>query len=292
MSLPKFGPVRREIPVLDASTAANPWVPGGVVQAVEQKLPPRQPTNAERARTIVSNNRLAVLSLVMTETVVPVGFVIPYSVDEAGVPYFGVRSGMVTTMQLRQRMPVSVTVAESPLTASHAGFNGGVTILGKLDQVSRNDRHFDDIVQFYGRMQPVEAAAVKRGASDLFRITVAVILMTAPTNDGEALRIEADEYGDASSDALAAVAPSLVSHLDNDHGGSLVLLCRAFGGQPDASSARLAGIDQHGMDLLVVTPKGRESVRLNFGHPVSTAEEVRRELATMARGARFKLGVG
>jgi len=70
------------------------------------------------------------------------------------------------------------------------------------------------------------------------------------------------------------------------------LLCRAFGGQPSASAAELAGIDKYGMDLLVMTPEGRKSVRIAFAHPVTSPEEVRRELTAMARGARFKLGVG
>lgn len=279
------------MPVLDARTAANPWSPTERESVVEAVPRSRMPTHAERARTIVGSNRLAVVSIVPGDAGLPVGMVVPYAIDERGTPSFGVRCAITEAMQLQGGMPVSLTVAETPLTASHAGVIGGVTLMGKLRAVKRSDRDHDAITQSYARMQPAEASALKRGASTLYLLNPAVVLLTITVGDGDVERVDIDEYKAASSDPLAAVAPGLISHM-GDADGALVLLCRAFGGQPGATGARLAGVDQHGIDLLVTTAKGRESVRLSFGHPVSTADEVRRELTTMARAARFKLGVG
>lgn len=289
MALPKYGGGKKKtIPVLGASDVSDPWANAGLAPTPSTDGPAQHAmTDAERARTVVGNNRLAVLSVTVANGAAAVGFVVPYAVDDDGMPILAIRPGIESRGQLRSGTTASLAIAETPLTATAAGVVGGISLLGDVDILGGADLEAAHTV--YMRTQPVDAGMVKRGAGRLYRFNVASFLIGV--DGGEMSAFDVDEYLSASPDPLAAVAPALVAHLGSDAGGSLVLLCRAFGGQPKATAATLVGIDQYGMDVLATTPQGRESVRLNFSQPVAAAEDVRRELTVMARGARFKLGM-
>lgn len=271
------------------TSAANPWGTANVTD-VEEDLSKHEPSDAERARTVLGNNRSAVLSVAVGDAApAPIGFAVPYAVDEKGFPIAGVRPGIERATRLRDGMQVCLAVAETPLTAASSGTPGGVTVLAVATSLQPGPE-VESVLSMFIRTQPAEASAVKRGASKLYRLTPSVILVAS--GSGEVVRVDTDEYRASSSDPLAAVAPGLVSHLANDENGSLVLLCRAYGGLHSTKSAELVAIDQYGMDLLAATATGQEPVRIAFSHTVSSPDDVRRELTAMARGARFKLGAG
>jgi putative heme iron utilization protein len=271
--------------VLDHSSAANPWHTASTTE-VEDSIK-HEPTDAERARTVLGNNRSAVLSVAIGES--PLGFAVPYAVDEIGVPIVGIRNGIERSLRLNTEVHVCLAVAETPLTATHSGAPGGVSVLATAHPIG-GPQELSHALATFVRTQPAETSAVKRGYSKLFRLTPTVILVAG--GSGEISRVDIDEYTASSSDPLAAVAPGLVAHLANDEHGSLVLLCRAYGGLHKTKSAELVAIDQYGMDLFATTDSGREAVRIPFSHAVSSPDDVRRELTAMARGARFKLGAG
>ena len=283
------------MPVVDHRTSASAWsVPTGGESSgdpVEEDSSPRKVTDAARARTIVENSRTAVLGVAVGEPALPAGFVVPFVISGNGHLFVGIRPHIERAIGIDRLLQVSMTIAETPLTASHASSHGGVSLLGILSSIMQSGEQFDNAIVEYTRGQPADSGQVKRGFSKLFLFSPDKIMVTIASGTGIA-RVAAEEYADASSDPLAAVAPGLLTHLNGDDGGSLVLLCRAYGGQPGAVSAKLSSIDQYGMDLLVRTAHGRGSVRLNFSRPILTSDEVRHELSVMARGARFKLGVG
>ena len=70
----------------------------------------------------------------------------------------------------------------------------------------------------------------------------------------------------------------------------MVLCCKAFSRATEISAARMTGVDRYGFDMSVVTPVGPRPVRLAFGEPVSTPEEVRAALIAMVKDARSRLG--
>jgi putative heme iron utilization protein len=281
------------MPVMDHRTTPSPWaVP--VAPRVNDELADDHAhkstvSDADRARAVVSNNRLGVLSVVCGEPAAPFGVVVPYGTDANGAPYVSVRPGIASTTCITNGVAASLTIAETPLTANHAGGNGGISVVGTLEVILQPSPEFTAIIAEYTRNQPADAAAVKRGAARLFKLSPIRISMMSTS--GDAINVVPKDYEKASADPLAAVAPSLVSHLSGDS-STLVLLVRAYGGQPAANTAELMGIDQFGMDLLVHVGHEEQSVRLSFTRPVATSEELRLELAAMARGARFKLGVG
>jgi putative heme iron utilization protein len=54
----------------------------------------------------------------------------------------------------------------------------------------------------------------------------------------------------------------------------------------------MTGVDRYGFDMSAMTAKGPRPVRLAFGTPVSTPDEVRAALISMVKDARSKLGLG
>jgi len=292
MALPNYGRSKRGMPILDHRAAAtNPWQVAPPIDALpgdEVPYDASAPSVAERARTAFANTRSGVLGVAVGDAAVPVGFSVPFGVDDSGRPLVGLRTAVLAELDLRPEQPVSFTVAETPLTAGASGGPGGVSILGTMEAVPRHE--LEAAWSDYTRAQPGDAPALRRGLGRLLRIRPARIVVT-DTVDG-VMAVDLDAYSRSSADPLAGVAPGLVTHLSNDHDGTLVLLARAFGNQPSARAAQLVAIDQYGMDLQVATGTGRQAVRLSFTKPVASSEEVRREITMMARGARFKLGIG
>jgi putative heme iron utilization protein len=275
------------VKVAGSTFAPNPWATPSVTD-VEEDLSKHEPSDAERARTVLGNNRSAVMTVSVSDA--PLGFAVPYALDDKGFPLVGVRPGIERAMRLRGEAQVCLAVAETPLTSASSGSPGGISVLAVATPLAGNTPECEMALSHFVRTQPAEASAIKRGASRLYRLVPSVILVASGT--GEINRVDVMEYKAASADPLAAVAPGLVSHLASDEHGSLVLLCRAYGNLHTTKSAELLGIDQYGMDLLATTQKGQESVRIAFSHSVSSPDDVRRELTAMARGARFKLGAG
>lgn len=255
----------------------------------EEDLARHEPTPAERARTVLASSRAGVLSAPVGESAAPMAFSVPYAVDEKGFPIASIRPGVERSMRIRSGMQVCFTVGETPLTAANASTPGSVSVLAMLTMMSPGPER-DRALSEFTRSQPAEASAIKRNAAKLALIGPSAVLVAS--GNGDVVRVPIAEYVKATSDPLAAVAPGLVSHLAADENGSLVLLCRAYGGLHDTKSAELVGIDQYGMDLLATITSGRKNVRIPFSHSVSSPDDVRRELTAMARGARFKLGAG
>lgn len=81
-----------------------------------------------------------------------------------------------------------------------------------------------------------------------------------------------------------------VRHVNEGHADDLLAVARAFGGHPDATSARADRIDRDGIDLVLDTPRGTARSRVNFAQPVADgdpngAPAAFRELAGRARAA-------
>jgi hypothetical protein len=274
--------------VANSPAAAGRWSNVAAVGDSEEDLSKHEPTDAERARTVLGNNRSAVLSVSVGDA--PLGFAVPYALDDKGIPLVGIRPGVERAMRIRGETQVCLAVAETPLTAASSGSPGGISVLAMTSALQPGTPEVEMALSHFVRTQPAESSAIKRGASKLYRLIPNVILVAS--GSGDIVRVDVDDYRAASADPLAAVAPGLVAHLGSDENGSLVLLCRAYGNLHGTKSAELVGIDQYGMDLLALTNNGHEPVRIAFSHSVSSPDDVRRELTAMARGARFKLGAG
>jgi len=91
------------------------------------------------------------------------------------------------------------------------------------------------------------------------------------------------------ADPLAAAAPLILDHLNDDHADSLLLVARAQGGHPEATGARAVGVDRLGLDL-VVDDATAAPVRVAFGAPAEDTTRVREEAVALVAEAKAITG--
>ncbi|GHJ07287.1 hypothetical protein TPA0907_16540 [Micromonospora humidisoli] len=89
------------------------------------------------------------------------------------------------------------------------------------------------------------------------------------------------------ADTVAAVS----RHMNDDHAADSLLICRTLGGCPDATRARVTGLDGDGMDFAVTLDDIEVPVRLPFAHRLTERAEIRREVVRMYEQACAALGV-
>lgn len=80
-----------------------------------------------------------------------------------------------------------------------------------------------------------------------------------------------------------------VRHLNDTRADDLLTVAKAFGGHPDATSARAERIDRDGIDLVLATPGGPSMARISFVEPVvedAGADEMRAAFTELTRRAR------
>lgn len=103
--------------------------------------------------------------------------------------------------------------------------------------------------------------------------------------------IDAETFAAATPDPIAASAPGIIAHMNEDHEHNLIDYARAFLGRSSASAAKMKGIDRYGFDVVVSDEDGEPSVaRLMFSKEIASAREARAELVAFAKKAREVLG--
>jgi putative heme iron utilization protein len=77
------------------------------------------------------------------------------------------------------------------------------------------------------------------------------------------------------------VVARIAQHMNEDHAADNVLICRALGGQPAATEARVSGLDADGMTF-VATVDGRPvPVTIPFSTRLTHRGQVRTEVIRM-----------
>jgi heme oxygenase (biliverdin-IX-beta and delta-forming) len=80
-----------------------------------------------------------------------------------------------------------------------------------------------------------------------------------------------------------------VQRLNEHHFHDVLAVARAFGGQPQATAARVISVDASGLDLLVETPAGELETRIGFADAlpdVDVPASPRLAFRALARRAR------
>lgn len=89
----------------------------------------------------------------------------------------------------------------------------------------------------------------------------------------------------------AEVIAAVKRHMNEDHAEDSLLICRGLGGQPDASSASMSGMDAEGIEFLAEVGGAPVSVRLPWSGPITERQQIRTEVVLMYRKACEALGV-
>ncbi|GIH10453.1 hypothetical protein Rhe02_85200 [Rhizocola hellebori] len=87
------------------------------------------------------------------------------------------------------------------------------------------------------------------------------------------------------------VVAQIMKHMNDDHAADSVLICRAFGGQPDATAAVMSGMDADGIEFEVTVGGATQPTRVPFSTRLTQRAEVRVEVTRLYHEARARLGM-
>ncbi|GAB3446946.1 hypothetical protein GCM10027570_18630 [Streptomonospora sediminis] len=89
------------------------------------------------------------------------------------------------------------------------------------------------------------------------------------------------------ADAVAAIT----AHMNEDHPQETLVICRALGGVPTATAARMTGLDSAGGDYAAVVGGAEAAVRIPWSAELTERGQVRREVVRMYRDSCDLLGI-
>jgi putative heme iron utilization protein len=87
------------------------------------------------------------------------------------------------------------------------------------------------------------------------------------------------------------VVAQIMKHMNNDHAADSVLICRAFGGRPNATAAVMSGMDADGIEFEVTVDGATLPTRVPFSRKLTQRAEVRVEVTRLYHDARAELGM-
>jgi putative heme iron utilization protein len=242
-----------------------------------------EPSYAERVRTLVSLTSIATLSTISRKHPgFPFGSLMPFALDDLGRPLFLISNMAMHTQNLKSDPRASLFIEQrandgDPLGAARA------TLIGNAEPVPahevadvrerylarhENSRYWVDFADFgFCRLQLVEIYYVG--------------------GFGMMGWVNAFDYQVAAPDPLAEAAAGMLSHMNDDHVSSMILLARLDAGIT-ATEATMTSIDRLGFTLRLKTKDGMKGTRINFLHEVTTPPDTRKMLVEMVRQAKLK----
>ena len=255
----------------------------GAALSETTSTPPREPSHAERCRTLVTSATRGALCTISVEPPgYPFGSVASYGLDDDGNPLLFV-SLMAEHTQNAMRDPrASLLVTEPVPDGADPLASGRVTLLGLLTTVPEAARPLAR--DRYLGANPAAAYYIDFGDFTFYRLDVQSIRYVG--GYGRMSWVDPAEYASAEADPLVSSAPGIIEHMNADHAEAQVLFCRHFAGRPDTREATMSAVDRYGFEMIAVSDAGRAAVRLEFPSPCSTGDEVRRAMVAMVHEAR------
>jgi putative heme iron utilization protein len=241
-----------------------------------------EPSYAERVRTLLTLTSIATLSTMSRKCPgYPFGSLMPYALDLEGRPLFLISNMAMHTQNLKTEPRASLFVGQiaegDPLGAARATLVGDVEPVPASETVSvrefylarhENSRSWVDFEDFsFYRLRPLEIYYVG--------------------GFGVMGWVSADDYRLAEPDPLAEAAPGIIAHMNADHVPAMILLARTHAGC-EAIEAAMTAVDRLGFFLRLKTAEGMKGVRINYLREVATAQETRKVLVEMVRGAETR----
>ncbi len=101
--------------------------------------------------------------------------------------------------------------------------------------------------------------------------------------------VESVDWGAAEADPIAASAPGIIEHMNDDHEEAMRLMCLAFTKASTFESVRMTSIDRYGFEMSVRTEQGPRPIRLAFEEAISDVKQARQQLVAKTKAARSQL---
>jgi putative heme iron utilization protein len=246
-------------------------------------LPPStapEPTYSERARTLLENESLGMLSTQSAKHPGwPFGSVMPYALTTEGAPLFLISGMAIHTHNVLADPRASLLVTQSGNASDPLGMSR-VTLLGT---VSRIEEVTDALRTSYLARHPNARHWIDYSDFGFFRLDVTQLYFVG--GFGVMGWVAADDYASASADPLAADAARIIEHMNRDHADSLRAITRHFGSL-EAEEVTMVSCDRLGFVVRARTTEGMKGMRIAFTEEVRNAEDARRVLVAMVQATR------
>jgi putative heme iron utilization protein len=261
------------------------WEPDSGAEATDDARPaPPEPSHAERARTLVTNQTRGALSTIAVDPAgTPFGSVVTYGLDDHGQPCFFVSTMAEHTRNLDADPRASLLVVEDTPDGADPLASGRVTLLGAAEDVVDPDER---AAARAGYLAANPAAFyVDYGDFRCLRLRVTDIRYVG--GFGRMSWVDATSYAAAHPDPLRSHAAGIISHMNTDHADSLVTLSHYYAGRPQVVAASMTAVDRYGFEVIAeLGGDRREALRIGFRSEQTTPDGVRRELVAMLHHAR------
>jgi putative heme iron utilization protein len=241
-----------------------------------------EPSDAERARTIVATGRTGALSTIGIDPAgVPFGSLVAHAVDDAGRPVLCLSDLAEHSRNLAADPRASLLVTEAgdgdPLAL------GRVTLLGEVSVLEGDERA--EALRLY-RATHTGAFYAEFADFRFYRLEVAAVRFVG--GFARMSWVESAGYAAAEPDPLRADRAGIITHMNDDHADSLVAFCRVLGDRPDTVTARMVDVDRYGFSVLAADgPDGdAKALRFVFDAPTDTALAVRTAMVDLVRRTR------
>jgi putative heme iron utilization protein len=236
---------------------------------------------AEEARTILAANVTGALATLTTDGD-PWASIVTYGVLGDGSPVFSLSTLAAHGRNLQRDQRASLAVSETVPPARDPADSGRVTVAGVAEEPV--GERLEEARQVYEAA--ISSAAIFGGFSDFSWWVLRVERVRWVGGFGRMDSVGPDSFAAAEADPVAPHAPGAIAHLNADHADSLMLTARTLSGHPDAEQAPCVGADRYGLDLDLVTPRGRTAARVGFAEPVREPDGLRAATVAMVARAR------
>jgi heme iron utilization protein len=251
--------------------------------AAPSNVPPvPEPSHAERARTLLSIERIGSLStLSRKQPGFPFGSIMPYAIDESGRPIFLISTMAMHTQNLLADPRASLLVSQPDPSGDPLGASR-VTLIGNVAGVP--EAELPDARSLYLARYENSRYWVDFKDFSFFRLQVVDVYFVG--GFGVMGWVSAEDYSRAAVDPLASHAAGIIEHMNADHRDSLVLLARVFAGiAPE--EATMTSVDRLGFHVRLKTVEGTRGARIGFLREVVTPTDARKVLIEMVQQARL-----
>ncbi|WP_067604325.1 DUF2470 domain-containing protein [Nocardiopsis listeri] len=87
------------------------------------------------------------------------------------------------------------------------------------------------------------------------------------------------------------VVDAVTRHMNDDHPEDTLVICRGLGGEPDATAARMVGLDAEGGDYVIIVDGTERTMRVPWGEKLTERAQIRWEVVRMYRESCLRLGL-
>jgi hypothetical protein len=220
-----------------------------------------EPSDAERARTLLETHTHGVLATMSTPDYAPFASPIPYIVDGAG--------DVVTVLTNLNRHVMHAL--REPRASLCVGDR--LTLVGHLDPVPGFVQY--DLEERY-------VAAHPDAAGKVLALDCSWLRLVTDRASFDERWLERDDWRTATPDPLRNDAHEVLTELST-LADELLALTRVRAGRPLATSAAAVGVDRYGIDVTVAEPVGRSHTRIAFPEPVVDIDDAFHSLIFMVR---------